>query len=683
MRKNSFFAYVAIGLMAWVPSLALAQNANDPLLANQTYLTRIQAPAAWNMTTGDGQQVVAVLDTGVDLDHADLRDNIWINPGEIAGDGVDNDGNGYVDDVNGWDFVDNDNTPEPNRNLAYSNEAVGHGTIVAGVLGAVGNNRLGVAGINWRVKIMPLRILDNFGSGKTNKAVAAVRYAVAEGASIINLSLTGFELDENFRSTIEAANRAGVLVVAAVGNKSGGGSNLDLEPIYPACFTAENGADLVLGVAAATETDTKASFSNYGSSCTDLSAPGTKIFSTFFNDPTWAGFTAEYAGGWNGTSIAAPMVSGAAALLRAREPRFSPAQLSTILKLSADPLRETDPLLRGKLGSGRLNLARALEISTSFVPEMTAPAGGASQRATTASGSIAVGAEAGGEPWVDVYRSSGEKTASFLAYGAAFRGGVRLAMGDVDGDGADEIVTAAGRGGGPHVRIFETDGTLIGQFFAFSKTMTAGLYVAVGDINRDGVEEIAVTPDYGGGGQVRLFNRSGETMGSFYPFDYTRLSVRIALGDVNGDGADEVVTALGPGLSPRVRVHSALGNFIKEFNAYAATFSQGVYVATGDVNGDGAEEILTGTGAGGGPHVRVFDGTGKVLRSFFAYDERFRGGVRVSAGWVNGAAAIITAPGPGGGPHVRVFDQTGAATASFFAGDAANRQGRNLAAWAP
>ncbi len=341
---------------------------NDSLFPDQWYLQKIHAPSAWDITTGSNTIIVAVLDTGFDLNHPDLIDQLWVNKNEIAGDGIDNDGNGFVDDVNGFDFINKDGSPEPNVNESFDTGAVSHGTVIAGIIGAVSNNAKGIAGINWQVRLMDIRILDNKGVGNSTTAREGIEYAVKNGAKIINLSFTGFDNDPRLESAIKAANDAGVLVIAAVGNTEGVGLNVDEKPIYPACNGHGQATNGIIGVAATDDKDAKASFSNYGATCTDLSAPGVDILSTVYENEAWAPFKKVfYQKGWAGTSMAAPMVSGAAALLASRHPTLKPEQLKNILRLSADPVHESGPA-QGKMGSGRLNIANALNIADLLFP---------------------------------------------------------------------------------------------------------------------------------------------------------------------------------------------------------------------------------------------------------------------------------------------------------------------------
>jgi len=228
----------------------------------------IDAPEAWDITTGSSSVVVAVIDSGVAYNHPDLSANIWANADETDGNGIDNDGNGFKDDVRGWDFVDNDNDP-----MDFN----GHGSHVAGIIGAVGNNSKGVAGIAWKVKIMPVRVLAPDGFGFTSNITAGIDYAVNNGAQVINLSLgenPGDAPDSAVRTAIQNAKNAGVLAVIAAGNDS---NDNDALPVYPASYTLEN----IISVAATDQSDKLAGFSNYGATSVDVSAPGVDIYSTF------------------------------------------------------------------------------------------------------------------------------------------------------------------------------------------------------------------------------------------------------------------------------------------------------------------------------------------------------------------------------------------------------------------
>jgi hypothetical protein len=257
-------------------------------------------------------------------------------------------------------------------------------------------------------------------------------------------------------------------------------------------------------------------------------------------------------------------------------------------------------------------------------------------------------------------------TSSFFAYGTSFSGGVRVASGDVNGDGATDLITATGPGSAPHVKVFSgRDSTELASFFAYDPAFTGGVFVAAGDVNGDGRADIITGVDAGAGPHVKVFNgTSSEVLSSFFAFDAGfQGGVRVATGDLNGDGFADIIVATGPGGGPHIKVFDGSNQSqIASFFAYAPTFTGGVYVASGDVNGDGIADIITGSGPGGGPHVKVFDGaTGTELASFFAYGTGFSGGVRVAAGDVDGdgIAELMVGPGPGMLSTIRVLDALG------------------------
>ena len=266
----------------------------------------------------------------------------------------------------------------------------------------------------------------------------------------------------------------------------------------------------------------------------------------------------------------------------------------------------------------------------------------------------------------------------------------------MNGDGVPDIVVGTGPGGGPHVRVLDgRTGAELFSFFAYEPGFTGGVFVAAGDVNGDGRADIITGPGPGGGPHVRVFDGatglplSGPLAAGFLAYAPGFAGgVSVAAGDVNGDGFADIITGPGPGGAPEVRVFDGftgrpllggLGSFLP----YAPGFAGGVFVAAGDVNGDGRADIITGVGPGGASHVRVFDGfTGNQLPgaigSFLAYDPGFRGGVLVGAADVNGdgRADVVTGVGLGGGPDVRVFDAvTGAELTGFFAYDPAFRGG--------
>ena len=318
-------------------------------------LAKIECPEAWDTQTGDPNVVVAVLDSGADLDHVDLSDNIWKNAGEDwVGDtpgnnGVDDDGNGKVDDYYGWDFMNNDGYPYDDNVGSY------HGTHVSGTIGAVGNNGTGVTGVNWSVSIMVLKMLDGTGTGTTGQEIQAINYAIDNGAQVINASFSGDYYSGSEYDAIWDAGAAGVLFVAAAAN-DGLDIDVDLprqdqEGVYPAGYSLAN----IVSVAASDSNDVLASFSNYGAISVDVAAPGVSIYSTR------AGDSYQYL---QGTSMATPHVSGLAALIWAENPGFTYIDVKDRILNGVDVI----PGLMGDvLMGGRINA------NNSINPPPTAP----------------------------------------------------------------------------------------------------------------------------------------------------------------------------------------------------------------------------------------------------------------------------------------------------------------------
>jgi thermitase len=307
----------------------------------------IDAPEAWTATTGSSDTVVAVIDTGVDINHPDLNDNVWTNPDEIAGNGLDDDNNGYVDDINGWDFYHDDNS------VFDSAADDGHGTHVAGTIAAEGDNGVGVTGVARQTKIMPLKFIGP-DRGYVSYAAQALRYAVDEGAEISNHSYGYYDYcggcySKTLRDAVDYANAAGHLVVAAAmnGGADGVGDDNDQSPVYPASHESAN----VISVAASDQRDALTSFSNYGATSVDLAAPGQSIYSTLPNN------TYGYKGG---TSMATPHVAGVGALIKAQNPDLDDADIKAKILESVDKKGD----LAGKmLSGGRLNAVKAVGVA--------------------------------------------------------------------------------------------------------------------------------------------------------------------------------------------------------------------------------------------------------------------------------------------------------------------------------
>lgn len=276
---------------------------------------------------------------------------------------------------------------------------------------------------------------------------------------------------------------------------------------------------------------------------------------------------------------------------------------------------------------------------------------------------FAVGAGVGCGPRVYVYNADNSIRFQFMAYDVSFEGEVRVATGDVNGDGVDDIITGAGPSGGPHVKVFSgVDRALLASFFAYDASFTGGLYVAAGDINGDGRDDIITGADAGGGPHVKVFDATTfACIRSFFAYSPAfNGGVRVAAGDVNGDETDDIITGAGPGGGPHVCVYSGSNlALLRSFYAYDPSFTGGVYVAAVDLSLDGTPDIATGAGSGGGPHVQIYNGLNLALiGTFFAYASNFTGGVRVGSADINadGRDDLLTSPGPGMISLIREFD---------------------------
>lgn len=300
----------------------------------------IDATLAWDLQTGDPSMKVGVVDTGIDYTHPDLAANIWTNPGEIPDNGIDDDANGYVDDVHGYDFCNHD--PDPfDDNF--------HGTHVAGTIGAAGNNALGVAGVAWHCQLVAIKFMNATGYGAESDAIAALEYARAVGVRLTNNSWGNMSGGQALLDAIDACGAAGQLFVCAAGNN---GWNIDAVPVYPACYASS----YILTVAATDGRDLRPTFSNYGAATVDLGAPGYNIYSC---KP--GGLYQSL----NGTSMAAPHVTGAAMLAFARFPHASLAQIRQLILDGVDPVAS----MAGRtVTGGRLNAYKSLLLGDATPP---------------------------------------------------------------------------------------------------------------------------------------------------------------------------------------------------------------------------------------------------------------------------------------------------------------------------
>ena len=318
---------------------------NDSLFNKQWYLSHINMPSAWDLYQGSSDIIVAVLDTGVNYNHPDLLDRIWINSAELEN-GIDDDGNGYIDDIYGYCTT----TPKDSFSPYDPMDDNGHGTMVAGIIAASGNNAAGIAGLDWNCKILPVKVLDSTGEGTTLSVIAGIDFAIAQGADIINMSYGASTDSLDEKDAIWDAYLAGVTLVAASGNK-----NTDIA--YPAKYMP------VISVGATGPTDQRSSFSNYGEGL-DIAAPGEEIFTTNIDN--------NYSSG-RGTSFSAPVVTGILSLLQGQNRAIIPREAERLLESSAfmpSPYENSE--WNYYFGYGRVDAATAL---TQSLPDLSMDAG--------------------------------------------------------------------------------------------------------------------------------------------------------------------------------------------------------------------------------------------------------------------------------------------------------------------
>jgi len=697
----------------------------------------IDSDQAWNLSTGSSNVIIAVIDSGIDLDHPEFTGRI----------------------VSGYDFVNND----------YSaNDDEGHGTACAGLAAAKGNNGIGVAGVDWNCRIMPVKVLNSDGWAYTSDTIDGVNWARSHGADVISMSLGGFSYSSSFNNAVNSAFSAGILVVCSAGNDSTTAAH------YPSGF--QN----AMSIGALSPCNTRKTYyscdgeywwgSNYGNSL-DLLAPGTRLHTT--------SHTGSYFGTMNGTSGATPLVAGVAALIKGVNPSLSPTEIRTIINNSADDLGSSG--WDTQTGHGRLNAHKALQealAGTDTTPPETTITAGCAETITVPhrtfsftgsddtdpTGSLVYSYHLDSEPWstfsgstqasfngmgngqhifrvrardlsgnvdaspaicfftVDTGGGQGYGPAECIvtgpgpgpnnpcqvciydpvnpadllrhwrAYGVD-KFGVNVATGDIDGDEYDEIVTGAGPGAvfGPHVRAFDhTSAAISGVNFLAYGTSKWGVNVACGDIDGDSIDEIITGAGPGAvfGPHVRGWNVDGGTATSinrvsYFAYGTPKWGVNVACGDIDGDGFDEIITGAGPGAvyGPHVRAWNYDGVAVTpipgvSYYAYG-TLKYGVNVTTGDVDGDGFDEIITGAGPGEvfSAHVRGWNYDGSALSaispiSFLAYTDNYRYGVRVGTGDLDNdnRDEILTVPGPKSNQfsHVRAWNYDGNSTATMI-----------------
>jgi large repetitive protein len=623
----------------------------------------IDAPEAWNVTTGSSNVTVAVIDTGVDWSHPDLSSQIWVNPGEncsgCRNDGIDNDHNGFVDDWHGWDFANNDNNPTDDH---------GHGTHVSGTIGAAGNNGVGVAGVNWNVRIMPVKFLNAQGSGTDANAVSAVLYAAQNGADVMNNSWADNVYSQALADAITVADQHNSLFIAAAGNN---GTDNDSSPTYPASYDMPN----VVAVAATDNTDNRAFFSNVGRRSVDLGAPGVDIYST------WPGGGYQYL---SGTSMATPHVAGAAALAKAAFPSASAVGLKALLLGTVDP----KPALATTTSSGgRLNIGNAVACNATpqvwidapgpgFLVDVGTPVSFSAMAANCANpNGVTVSATANGAPVALTARGDGLYTGTFTpTAGGAVTFSVTASNGTTS---ATRSITGSARSslsispGGPPVTVTSVTGESIpvkfngtaGERVSLALTNVTMLIAQVSIVSPSGAS-LASTYAGGGGGFVdtTTLPATGAYTINVAPLASSTGSMTLQLYDVPPDasanatpgGAAVSVSTTTPGQNARVtfngsanqRISINIANATFQFAFLSIVKPDGSTLGNNRILGPGSTFIDTTTLPSAGAYAIVIDpyGASTGSASVQIYDVTPDAGGPIAP---SGAPVTVTTTVPG------------------------------------
>ncbi|OGH68460.1 MAG: hypothetical protein A3J66_00570 [Candidatus Magasanikbacteria bacterium RIFCSPHIGHO2_02_FULL_47_14] len=651
-------------LLLLFPLCTWAKVPTDPKV-NQWSFRDTKAFEAWDLATGSRDVIVAVIDNGFDTFHPDLYPNVWRNEDEVEDNRVDDDHNGYIDDVWGWDFVvedknddgkvdinelAGDNDPRPDviglSPQEIKNGIFHHGSLVAGIIGAVGNNAQDIAGINWQVRLMNIRMLNSAGTGDLLPLSRAIRYAVDNGAQVINFSIIGSGGETELLDAINYAYSHRVVMVAAAGNN---GLSLNEEPLYPVCSDGSQETELILGVSGVDEQHHLANFSNYGSTCIDLAAPGVGIESLLRYAPRF-NLPQTSDGGWNGTSFAAPFVSGAAALVKSVQPSWGPQEIFSALLSTVHKTPPPDEnVYKNLFGAGLLQIDKAVEYAKKQTPVVSLTASRVFSlnakigvvTATTGDG-VAVSSrvvplllesddvsvnQSGSDPAFAVAKSKkfGQREMYlltrdwqvFTSWVFPAAGPVDVEFGDVTGDTTPEVVVGPSYADKNIVRVFSIGGKELARYDI--STQHAGVSIALTyDPARKTYDIVA---GYREKNTTYLVRLSGDVkLQKQITVPELRSIGSVGSADVNGDAAPEYVVSAGRGESPWVIFYDQSGSLERKFAVYDTGYQQGVRFFLTDSNSDGKHDVVTAP-LGGGQPIRIWTGRSKKIAEWWPWEE--------------------------------------------------------------
>ncbi len=649
-KKSSLGAVAILLLFLLAPTASFAKMPDDPF-ADQWSYRDVHAYGAWDYTTGSHDVVVAVVDNGFDEFQPDLATNVWINTKEIPDNGIDDDHNGYVDDVYGWNFVAEDlnhdgvideneakgnNDPRPDvtgkTDPDSADVTLHHGTVVAGIIGAMGDNKQLGTGIAWHVRLMNVKVINNSGEQDSSRLADAIRYAVDNGADIINSSLVGPN-DDDIKQAVKYAYDHGVAVVAAAGNDY---SSLDEVPRQPVCADAGAGETWVLGVSAIDEGHRLARFSNIGASCIDITAPGVHVSSTLRYAPRF-GLEKLYGDGWNGTSFAAPFVTGAAALIKSIHPEWKALQIyHAILSTTHKTPPQDELAYEATYGKGLLDIQAAVAYAVS-------------QKIDT-------------HPLTNILTSDG---ASGRVHSASFDGtsqiddkqvlpvGVEQSAAFHSTDSSGFVAIVHGKSSRRSVVVYDTSWQEQKRWvlpFTGTASITIGIFASGGQ------PEIVVAP---ASANKLVFVRYALDGKEINRVTGVALHRGVSLGAIDSDDHADLLAVYTDAINKKAKPFASLHRF-DSANTIIQTIelpfvSKTGPVGSGDILGTKQQMYVVGTGVGDGPFLAYIDPTdGSVFRKFFAYTPAYTGGLSIKVGDYNidGADDIVIAPLRGGQPVV-------------------------------
>ncbi|MBD3311271.1 MAG: S8 family serine peptidase [Candidatus Magasanikbacteria bacterium] len=604
---------------------------------------------AWNYATGTEDVVVAIIDNGFDTFHPDIRENAWKNEDEIEYNGIDDDANGYIDDVWGWNFVNDNNIPRPNVSRLTDEErqrgVFNHATAIAGIIGAAGNNAKDGVGLNWKVKLMNLKALGNSGSGDMSKVYEAIIYAVDNGADIINISVVGYAAEE-LKQAIKYAYDNNVLVFAAAGNE-----DIFFENIlrYPVCADLGEDEQWVIGVSAVDSRHFIAPFSNYGAGCIDITAPGVDIASTLRYSPT-NGLSERFGGSWSGTSFAVPFVSGAAALVKSVQPDWGPKQIYNVLlnsvhhtpgqneeayaHLFGAGLLQIDTAVKTALGENlyshsikSISLFNSLESNLVKIDGFASPV--INEKTPDLSniydmdvfrndngklGYVTIERHKKGLAKVNIYDNNWVLIDSWLTESW---GRMTIKVANVAVENGDEIIISPKFFDNEVFRVLNFSGQEIGSY----ELLGSHRGVSLSFIDTDNsLQHILVKYRFDDLVRFEEFNYSFEKINSI-DLPFLKDNGSIDSGDIDGDGEQEIVVSASEGDAPFIAYYERDGTMIKRFFSYDLSVRGGVQIVVSDVNNDGKDDILSINRTGRDEVIKVWDEEGKKIDELnFTYE---------------------------------------------------------------